>query len=211
MSYKSGITNTAADGLSRVHEDHNQLDYADGIHMWCKVISKPISTITSSFMKEILLDGSTESIPMMDAMMIFDLEMKQDVPIPYRIESVQSLRKNKDRHALQKEDMNISMVKEMVKSGKMISTKQLRKLLPRTRAILRRRKHLYVNGDILMLKNKDGTGRIVVNELPLLMKCYHEAQGHMGEDRTLALIQSRFFWPGMKHSIINSIKQVHFT
>ena len=60
-----------------------------------------------------------------------------------------------------------------------------------------------------MLKNKDGTDRIVVsnNELPLLMKCYHEAQGHMGEDRTLDLIQSRFVWPGMKHSIINSIKQ----
>ena len=101
------------------------------------------------------------------------------------------------------------MVKEMVKSGKVISTKQLRTLSPRTRAILRRRKHLYVNGDILMLKNKDGTGRIVVsnNELPLLMKCYHEAHGHMGEDRTLDLIQSRFFWHGMKHSIINSIKQ----
>ena len=58
--------------------------------------------------------------------------------------------------------MNLSMVTEMVKSGKVISTKQLRILSPRTRAILRRRKHLYVNGDILMLKNKDGTGRIVV-------------------------------------------------
>ena len=209
VSYKSGITNIAADALSRVHEDHNQLDDADGIHMWCREISKPMSTITSSIMKEILLDGSTESMPMMDAMMISDLEMKQDVPIPYRIASVQSLRKNKDWHAIQKEDMNISMVKEMVKSGKVISTKQLRTLSPRTRAILRRRNHLYVNGDILMLKNKDGTGRIVVsnNELPLLMKCYHEAQCHMGEDRTLDLIQSRFFWPGMKHSIINYIKQ----
>ena len=59
-------------------------------------ISKPMSTITLSIMKEILLDGSTESMPMMDVMMISDLEMKQDVPIPYRIASVQSLRKNKD-------------------------------------------------------------------------------------------------------------------
>ena len=49
-----------------------------------------MSTITSSLMKEILLDGSNESMPMMDAMMISDLEMKQDVPIPYRIASVQS-------------------------------------------------------------------------------------------------------------------------
>ena len=61
------------------HEDHNQLDDADGIHLWCREISQPISTITSSIMKEILLDGSTESMPMMDAMMISDLEMKQDV------------------------------------------------------------------------------------------------------------------------------------
>ena len=39
VSYKSGITNIAADALSRVHEDHNQLDDADGIHMWCREIS----------------------------------------------------------------------------------------------------------------------------------------------------------------------------
>ena len=44
-------------------------------------------------MKDILLDGSTENMPMMDAMMISDLEMKQDVPIPFRIASVPSLRR----------------------------------------------------------------------------------------------------------------------
>ena len=59
-----------------------------------------MSTITSLIMKEILLDGSTESMPMMDAMIISDLKMKQGVPIPYRIASVQSLRKNKDWHAI---------------------------------------------------------------------------------------------------------------
>ena len=100
--------------------------------------------------------------------------MKQDVPIPYKIESVQSLRKNKDWHYIQKEDMHISKIKQIVKSRKVISTKQLRTLSLRTRAILSRRKHLYVNEVALLLKNKDGTGRIVVgnNELPLLIKCH---------------------------------------
>ena len=142
---------------------------------------------------------------MMYAMMISDLEMKHDVPILYKIANVLSLRNNKDWHAIQ----NISMVKQMVKSGKVISTKQLRTLSPRTKAILRQRKQFNVNGDILMLKSKDGTGRIIIsnNELHLLMKCCHEAQGNMGEDCTLDLIQSRSFWPGMKHSIINSINQ----
>ena len=51
-------------------------------------------------MKEIMLDLSAESMPMMDAMMISDLEMKQDVPILYRIASVQIPRKNKDWHAI---------------------------------------------------------------------------------------------------------------
>ena len=85
VSYKSGITNIIADALTRVHEDHNQLDDAAGIHMRCREISKPRSTITSSIINEIMLDGSTESMPMMDAIMISDLEMKQDVPIPYRL------------------------------------------------------------------------------------------------------------------------------
>ena len=84
VSYKSGITNIVADALSHVHED-NQLDNGDGIYMWCREISKPLSTITSSIMKEILYDGFTESMPMMDAMIISDLEMKQYVSITYRI------------------------------------------------------------------------------------------------------------------------------
>ena len=88
--------------------------------MLCKEISKPISTITSSIMKEKMVDGSTESMPMM----ISDLDMKQDLPFQYRIASVQSLRKNKNWHAIQTDDMNISMVRQMVKSGKVISTKQ---------------------------------------------------------------------------------------
>ena len=100
VSYTSGITNIAVDALSSVHEDHNQLDDADVIHMWCREIFKPMSTITSLTMKEILLDGSTESMPMMDGMIISDLKMKQDVPIPYRIATVHSLRKNKDWHAI---------------------------------------------------------------------------------------------------------------
>ena len=170
MLYKSGITNIAADALSRVHEDHNQLDDVDGIYMWCREISKPMTSLTSSIMKEILLDGFIESMPIMDLM----LEMKQDVHILYRIASVQSLRKNQGWHAIQMEYMNISMVKQMMKSGKVISTKQLRTLSPMTREIPRQRKHIYVNRNTLMLKNKDGTGRIVVsnNEPPLLMKCF---------------------------------------
>ena len=96
-------------------------------------------------------------------MMISDQEMKHDVPILYKIANVLSLRNNKDWHAIQKEDMNISMVKQMVKSGKVISTKQLRTLSPRTKAILRQRKQFNVNGDILMLKSKDGTGRIIIS------------------------------------------------
>ena len=59
--------------------------------------------------------------------------------------------------------------------------------------LLRRRKDLYIEHDILKVKGRYGV-RIVVNgtELPLLMRCYQVK--HMGEDRTVDLIESRFFF-----------------
>ena len=60
--------------------------------------------------------------------------------------------------------------------------------------LLRRRNDLYIEHDILKVNGRYD-GRIVVNgtELPLLMRCYNEGQGHLGEDMTVELIESSFF------------------
>ena len=47
VQYKSGVSNVAADALSRLHEDDNQLDEIDGIHEWCKNITVPVCTIST--------------------------------------------------------------------------------------------------------------------------------------------------------------------
>ena len=75
--------------------------------------------------------------------------------------------------------------------------------------LLRRRKDLCIEHDILKMKDRYGR-RIVVNgtELPLLMRCYHEGQRHMGEDRTVDVIESRFFlFPRMGMSIVEDMKK----
>ena len=74
--------------------------------------------------------------------------------------------------------------------------------------LLRRRKDIYIEHDILKVKGRYG-GRIVVNgtELPSLMRYYHEGQGQLGEDRTVNFIESRFFSPKMRMSIVEAVKK----
>ena len=44
-------------------------------------------------------------------------------------------------------------------------------------------------------------------ELPLLMRCYHEGQGHLGENRTVELIESRLVFPKMRMFIVEAVKE----
>ena len=108
--------------------------------------------------------------------------------------NVHNLRVVRDWPVIQNKDSGIRKVKNIIRDGTLLSKQSYRMLSANVKLLLRRRKDLYIEHDTLKMKGRYG-GRIVVNgtELPLLMRCYHEGQGHLGEDRTVDLIESRFF------------------
>ena len=207
VNYKSGVSNVAADALSRLHEDDNQLDDANCYHKWCKDISRPVQCIQNKDVHAILSGCSSDDQSHMDAIIAADLDLEHTTPIPYRVASIQNLRITKNWAVIQNKDSNIRIVKNIIRDNKGLTKHQYRLLETGVKAILRRRKDLYIDKDILKVKNMNGD-RIVVNqdELPILMKCYHEGQGHLGEDRTINLIESRFFYPKMRMSIVEAVK-----
>ena len=208
VEYKSGATNAGADALSRMYEDSNQRDEIDHIHVWCKEICVPVSSIQPDVVREILLEKSSGTSTFIDALLMSDLEYHHPTPTAYQVASVQPLMKNKDWSTIQQNDRCIMEVKDIVEKNTYICAKQFTRMKPETKSMLRRRKDLYVDNDMLMLRSSSGSGRIVVNkkELAALFKCYHEAQGHLGEDRTLQIIESRFFWPKMRGDVIEAIR-----
>ena len=127
--------------------------------------------------------------------MAADLNRESTVPVPYRVASVHNLRVVRDWPVIQNKDSDIRKVKNIIRDGTLLSKQSYRMLSANVKLLLRRRKDLYIEHDTLKMKGRYG-GRIVVNgtELPLLMRCYHEGQGHLGEDRTVDLIESRFFF-----------------
>ena len=98
-----------------------------------------------------------------------------------------------------------------MRDGTIPSNQSYRMLYSNAKLLLRRWKDLYIEHDILNAIGKYG-GRIVVNgtELPLLMRCYHEGQGHVGADRKVDLIESRLFFPKMRMSIVEAVKKYNW-
>ena len=109
---------------------------------------------------------------------------------------------------IQNKDSDIRKAKNIIRDGTILSKQSYRILTANVRLLLRRQKNLYIEHDILKVKGGYG-GCIVVNrtELPLLKRCYHEGQGHMGKDGTVDLIESKFFFPKVRMSIVEAVKK----
>ena len=206
------MNNVAADALSGIHENNHQLGDASCYNKWCEDVSFLVYCIQHNDVKALLMGCLTgDQHHIMDAMMAAYLNRREStVPVPYGVASGHDLRVVRDWPVIQNKNSDIRKVKNIISDGTILSKQSYRMLSADAKLLLRRLKDIYIEHDILKVKGKYG-GRIVVNgtELPLLMICYHEGQRHLGEDRTVDLIESRFFSPNMRMSIVEAVKKYH--
>lgn len=87
----------------------------------------------------------------------------------------------------------------------------LRRELPELPFLLREWKRLELKDGILYRKRANGDCTTYQLVLPLdlramIMETLHDNMGHLGVERTLDLIRSRFYWPGMAMDVGNKVK-----
>lgn len=186
VTYKSGKENTAADLLSRDFELTNQQDDPNEIHRWCQDIRTPASTISEFQINSILSCHSIKPVN--------NVQIEKETGTNW-VE-------------IQEGDREIKFVKDMIKEDVFASKVDYYKFPLIIKQLLRQRRKLVVLDNILYLK-KDDDKRIVISRTmtPTIMRYYHEQQGHLGEDRTLTLVKSRFYWPKMDSCIIEAVKR----
>uniref|UniRef100_A0A672HB92 Gypsy retrotransposon integrase-like protein 1 n=1 Tax=Salarias fasciatus TaxID=181472 RepID=A0A672HB92_SALFA len=87
----------------------------------------------------------------------------------------------------------------------------MRKEIPEVGLLLREWNRLELLDGVLYRKRQDGAQTshqlVLPEELrPLFLKSLHDDIGHMGVERTLDLIRTRFYWPKMSADVENKIK-----
>ena len=113
----------------------------------------------------------------------------------------------------QRSDPDISKIIQLLESNKVVSYRTEGTDTQNIRIYLKYRKDLVLKNGLLYHKTKLKNHDMVVFQFVLPdTHCYktlvalHDDMGHMGMDRTLSLVQDRFFWPRMSESMRKHIR-----
>ena len=120
---------------------------------------------------------------------------------------------NEDWQKEQANDPHIGQVLELMKQDKLMNHKSARNNPSGLRAYLKFRKDLVLENKLLYRKVKLKGYDTSVFQFVFrhsfrhrTLTMLHDDMGHLGMDRTLGLVQERFFWPGMCESVRNYIR-----
>ena len=106
----------------------------------------------------------------------------------------------------QREDPTIRCVIDLFVDGTKPSKEEIVKLEPDVAKLVQQWDRLSLRNDILCRLSKKSDVEIVQVILPTelraqVLESLHEEMGHGGRDRTLSLVQSRFYWPGFTKDV----------
>ena len=226
VHYRSGKLNKIADTLSRLTAP----DKPDTnlVKQWCQDIVRQDTCTTDSKTElqcinqneiKTIMTSASYQFPLYDQLAMSAIQNKENVPRDIDIDNT-ILEKCELRTAdnskinwknVQNNDSDIryamdNIVNKSVKFSDLKNENAVRRLFFKKRATL-------VIEDGLLYKtstNKHSTvqKQIVLNKscLPVLMEHYHNKQAHLGEDRTVKILQDRFYWYDMINNIRDAIK-----
>ncbi|KAK7933739.1 hypothetical protein WMY93_004635 [Mugilogobius chulae] len=199
LQYRAGRQNQDADALSR--RPHQQPSDVHGQKEWDM---------------RLLRASSPDDHPETYTALVESLSMSvAAIPDSYASEShhglpvVPSLSHDELREK-QRADANLRDVIHQLETGETVPP-TLRKELPEVSLLLRELTRLELQDDLLYRRRQDGENvlfqLVLPEELrPVVLTSLHDDMGHMGVERTLDLVRSRFFWPRMAVDVETKIK-----
>lgn len=195
LKYRSGKTNTDADALSRLPV---RADKSDTV-----LFPGDVKAITQASLV------SSERVPAAEAISlsqcVVDFDSGDGIPQDSKFSSV-------DWKMEQAKDPVLARVIDVLKSSRIVTRSVLAKESESVRSWLRERKVLFLSDGVLYRRGKV-SGHIVeqlaVPEVlrDVILTGLHDDAGHQGRDRTLSLVKSRFFWPGVDGDVSLRVRE----
>lgn len=187
ITYRSGKLNVDADILSRVRPEEN-------------ISSNVIKAVCTSIIATSPINPNIESV----------LLSQNVYPFTSETDLSQEGISDIDWYVEQRSDPNISDVIAILEQGRKPTRRILYKKPREVRKLLNEWKRLFFKNGILYRKCVLSSETVHQLVLPNAFRDetltgLHDDAGHQGRDRTLYLIKSRFFWPGMDRDVGNRV------
>ena len=194
LKYKSGKSNGDADGLSRRPQDNIEL-FSDAVKSICQAYT--VKRGNCPYVEALVLTNAYQQVDSIDPSVHLDLDSTELKSVDWAKEQL--------------EDPHISRVYGFVKSGHCPQREDLLSENPEVVKYLRHWKNLILVHGILY-RNTFSNGEAVkqlilpLKHRDLVLRHLHDNVGHQGQDRTLSLVRSRFFWPGFELDVQNKVR-----
>ena len=201
LKYKTGKSNCDADGLSRRPQEKTEI-FPEVVKAICDAYIVKRETcpyaetlvVTSASQLAESVDSNIESV---------DPDIRTDIEST-NINTV-------DWAKEQSRDQFIDRVIYFVKSGYCPQKEELKAEHPEVSKYLRHWKSMSLENGILYrntVLNGENVKQLVLpySYREFVLKQLHDNVGHQGQDRTLSLVRSRFFWPGFESDVEKKVK-----
>ena len=195
LTYRSGINNADADGLSRKAPESTE----------CTKFPEVLKAVTNSVC-------ATSQIPYVQTLAstvspdVTDIEQE----VPPELLAATAL-KSTDWKRAQFDDLTISQVLEHIALGQRLTALQVEASKMDKRFLREWGKFRIEDGILVRESVQQGqkVKQLVVPEKLRsdMVKAFHDDLGHQGWDRTLSLMKRRLYWPGMDKFISNQIEE----
>lgn len=210
IHYRTGKSNTAADSLSRMYSPE-QMTHND-VKKWVHGISNEVDSNTvKTILSALSLDDNRK-----DHIIVKKIQGGEDTYEEDVLDKVDLIIDNNgliDIRKLQKEDIDIQYIINNVVGNNNIGLADIRDKSRVIKSLWRKRKRLHTEDGLLYKSCEDNCRGVISKQLVINNSCinelidlYHVKQGHLGRQRTEAIISDRFYWPRMSADIEYQIK-----